>query len=40
MNSIVKNIGNYDVKRIYDADPQLLRLGDPRTYPVTAIVKF
>lgn len=40
VNAIVKNIGNYAVKRSYDADQQVLRLGDPRTYAVTVTARF
>jgi len=39
-NAIVKNITNYAVKKSYEADQQVLRLGDPRTYSVTLSVKF
>jgi iron complex outermembrane receptor protein len=40
VNAIVKNIGNYAVKRSYDSEGQRLMLGDPRTYSVTATMKF
>jgi len=40
VNAIVKNIGNYAVKRSYEADQRVLMLGDPRTYSVTASVRF
>jgi len=40
VSAIVKNIGNYAVKRSYMADQRVLMLGDPRTYSVTASVKF
>jgi len=40
VNAIVKNIANYAVKRSYEADNQVLRLGDPRTYSMTLSVKF
>jgi iron complex outermembrane recepter protein len=36
----VKNITNYAVKRSYEADNQILRLGDPRTYEATLSLKF
>jgi iron complex outermembrane recepter protein len=42
VNAIVKNIGNYAVKRSYDADPNqmTLMIGDPRTYEATLSIKF
>ena len=40
VNAIVKNIGNYAVKKSYMADQQVLMLGDPRTYSMTLSVKF
>jgi hypothetical protein len=40
INAIVKNITNYAVKKSYEADQQVLRLGDPRTYEATVSVKF
>jgi len=40
VNAIVKNIGNYAVKKSYMADQQVLMLGDPRTYSMTLAVKF
>jgi iron complex outermembrane recepter protein len=36
----VKNITNYAVKKSYEADNKILRLGDPRTYEATLSLKF
>jgi len=42
VSAIAKNIGNYAVKRSYEAEPgrQALRLGDPRTYVFTVTARF
>jgi outer membrane receptor protein involved in Fe transport len=40
VNAIVKNLTNYAVKKSYEVDQQVLRLGDPRTYSMTLSVKF
>lgn len=40
VNGIVKNITDYAVKRSYDKEQQTLRIGDPRTYSITASVNF
>jgi len=40
VNAIVKNITNYAVKKSYQADQQVLMLGDPRTYEATLSLKF
>ncbi len=40
VNAIMKNITNYAVKRSYMADQRILMLGDPRTFTLTASMRF